>query len=209
MNYQLFTLGDLETNCYLVWSGQSAGVIDPGGPVDAVGAAIDRSGLQLQWIVNTHGHGDHIGGNAALQERYGAPILIHEADREMLFSATANLSVFFGPGVVSPAAAATLTDGEWLSLGETGFRVIAVPGHTRGGIALYTDGLLFCGDSLFWESVGRTDFPGGDQRQLISAIRKRLFCLPPETKVFPGHGPGTDIAHEMRFNPFVTGEDAV
>jgi hydroxyacylglutathione hydrolase len=209
MNYQRFKLGDLETNCYLVWSGQAAGVIDPGGPVDAVSAVIERSGLQLQWIVNTHGHVDHICGNAALQERYGAPIFIHEADREMLHSAAINLSVFFGPGVMSPDAAATLTDGEWIPLGETGFRVIAVPGHTPGGIALYSDGLLFSGDSLFWESVGRTDFPGGDQRQLISAIRNRLFSLPPETKVFPGHGPATDIAHEMRFNPFAAGEDAV
>jgi hydroxyacylglutathione hydrolase len=209
MKYQLFTLGDLETNCYLVWSGQAAGVIDPGGPPEPVCAAIDRSGLQLQWILNTHGHSDHIAGNAALQGRYAAPILIHEADRGMLLSATANLSVFLGPGMVSPDAEATLTDGEWVPLGDGGFRVIAVPGHTPGSIALYTDGLLFCGDSLFRESVGRTDFPGGDQRQLISAIRNRLFCLPSETRVLPGHGPATDIAHEMRFNPFAAGEDEI
>jgi hydroxyacylglutathione hydrolase len=209
MNYQEFLVGDLGTNCYLVWSGHAAGVIDPGGPIDQVSEAIDQSGLELRWIINTHGHGDHIGGNAPLHERYGAPIFIHEADQKMLFSATANLSVFFGPAIVSPDATKLLTDGEWIPLGETGFRVIAIPGHTKGGIALYAEGLLFSGDSLFWESIGRTDFPGGNQQQLISGIRKRLLTLPPETKVFPGHGPATDIAHELRFNPFVADEDAV
>ena len=209
MDYRRFIMGELETNCYLVWSGKAAGVIDPAGPVDQLVGFIDQTGLELKWIINTHGHGDHIGGNGPLQERYGAPILIHAADRPMLLSAAANLSAFFGPGVVSPDAAKTLEDRETVPLGEESLEVLATPGHSPGSICLYKPGLLFSGDTLFRESIGRTDFPGGDSRVLLAGIRDRLLGLPAETVVLPGHGGPTTIGHEQLNNAFLAGIDAL
>ncbi|HEY8464921.1 MAG TPA: MBL fold metallo-hydrolase [Bacillota bacterium] len=209
MDYRRFVLGELETNCYLVWSGRAAGVIDPGGPVDQLIQTIDQQGLELKWVLNTHGHGDHIAGNALLKEHYQVPVLIHAADRLMLQSAAANLSAFMGTAVVSPPATKNLADGEILPLGEAGLEVIATPGHTPGGIALYTPGLLFSGDTLFRESIGRTDFPGGDQRTILVSIRDRLLKLPQETVVLPGHGEATTIGHELKHNPYLVGIDAL
>jgi hydroxyacylglutathione hydrolase len=209
MEYRRFILSVLASNCYVVWSNQAAGVIDPGGSVDQVIQFIAASGLKPEWILNTHGHSDHIAGNAALQKHYAVPLLIHAADQPMLLSPTANLSAFMGKRVVSPAATRTLTDGETVRLGETILQVIATPGHTQGGISLYTPKLLFTGDTLFKEGIGRTDFPGGNYRQLVTAIRERLFCLPPETIVLPGHGEATTIGHELESNPYLGAADEV
>jgi hydroxyacylglutathione hydrolase len=209
MEYRSFIVGELATNCYLLWSEKKAGVIDPGGPVAEIVRFLESAGLELQWIINTHGHCDHIAGNGALSQRYQAPVLIHVADRAMLLSPTANLSAFIGAAVVSPDASRTLADGETVRLGPTELQVIATPGHTRGGIALYTPGLLFAGDTLFCESIGRTDFPGGDQRQLLDSIRNRLFTLPPETLVLPGHGATTTIGREQKCNLFLRATDEV
>ena len=132
MEYRQFNLGELSTNCYLLWSGKEAGVIDPGGPAGAVSQVIDDLGLQLKWIVNTHGHADHIAGNAELQKKYGAPIYIHEADRSMLTSAVANLSSLIGSAFTSPDANNTLKAGEIVKLDNEDLMVIETPGHTPG-----------------------------------------------------------------------------
>jgi hydroxyacylglutathione hydrolase len=202
VNFQRFELGELGTNCYLVWSGDEAGVIDPGGETSKVAAFIEGKGLKLQWIVNTHGHGDHIFGNGELKKRYNVPLLIHEADRAMLTSAELNFSVFLGQGFTSPDADRTLREGEKLPLGGEELRVIETPGHTPGGIALYALGLLFAGDTLFREGVGRTDLPGGNMTILFHSIREKLFTLPPETLVLSGHGSPTTIGNELARNPF-------
>ncbi len=204
MEYHSFTIGDLMTNCYVVWKGKEAGVIDPGGSVSGIESFLTKHSFQLQWVINTHGHVDHIVGNAVLHQKFGAPILIHAADREMLTSPTANLSAFMGEKVISPDADRELSDGDPVALGDEFFKVIATPGHTPGGISLYAPGIAFVGDTLFFESIGRTDFPGGDHRQLLDSIRKRLFHLPAETKVFPGHGEPTSIGYEMKNNPYVS-----
>jgi hydroxyacylglutathione hydrolase len=203
MEYRSYLVGDLMTNCYLLWAGKEAGVIDPGGPAVELEQFLAEHSLQLKWIVNTHGHSDHIAGNGALHEKYGAPIYIHPADRAMLTSATANLSVFIGEKVVSPDADRVLNDGDQLYLNGESITVIATPGHTPGGISLYMPGLLFAGDTLFQESIGRTDFPGGSHPQLLAAIRERLFSLPADTVVLPGHGGQTTIGHEMKYNPYI------
>ena len=205
----VYTLGDLMTNCYCLYDRNDALLIDPGGPSQELIEFFVSQKLNLRYIINTHGHGDHIDGNRMLQERYGVPILIHAADRRMLLSATANLSAFFGPGVVSPDAARTLEDRETVPLGEESLEVLATPGHSPGSICLYKPGLLFSGDTLFRESVGRTDFPGGDSRVLLTGIRERLLVLPPETVVLPGHGAPTTIGHEQLNNPFLAGIDAL
>lgn len=205
MEYQRFILGAIETNCYLIWSGEEAGVIDPGGPVGEVIDYLESRHLSLSWIINTHGHADHIAGNEELQKKYDAPIWIHEADREMLTSARANLSFFMGEEVVSPDAAATLTEGQTVTCGAVQLKVLATPGHTPGGISLYGEGLVFTGDALFYENVGRTDLPGGDYHCLLENIQTKLLTLPPETSVLPGHGPASCIAHEKQANPYLSG----
>jgi hydroxyacylglutathione hydrolase len=209
MEYRQFILGELQTNCYLLWSGTEAGVIDPGGPVDEIIRFIDKQGLQLKWIINTHGHSDHILGNRQLQKQYNVPIIIHSADREMLTSAIANLSAFIGAPFTSPDAKSTIKNGDTLALGEEQIRVLETPGHTQGGISLYIPERVFVGDTLFLESIGRTDLPGGNHWQLLNAIRDRLLVLPPKTKVLPGHGPATTIGHEIEWNPFIQEENEV
>ncbi len=204
MEYRSFITEEIMANCYLVWSGKEAGVIDPGGPVHEVVDFIKKNGLDLKWIVNTHGHADHIAGNAMLQNEFDTPILIHIREREMLLSPTANLSAFMGAGVTSPDADRLLKDGDILKLDQEELQVIDTPGHTPGGISLYTPGLLFAGDTLFLESIGRTDLPGGNHRQLLKSIRERLMALPAETIVLPGHGESTTIEHETNWNPFLT-----
>lgn len=191
------------TNCYLLWSGQEAGVIDPGGPVSEVIDFIRGHGLVLKWIINTHGHADHIAGNGMLRNEFGAPILIQERDREMLLEPTANLSVFMGKGITSPDADKLLKEGDLIRLDSEALQVIETPGHTPGGISLAAPRLLFAGDTLFFESVGRTDLPGGDHLQLLKSIREKLMILPPETIVLPGHGETTTIGHESQWNPFL------
>lgn len=204
MEYQSFIVGDILTNCYLLWSEKEAGVIDPGGPVSQVIEFIKQHGLVLKWIVNTHGHADHIAGNGTLRNEFGAPILIQERDREMLLEPVANLSAFMGKGITSPDADKLLKEGDLLRLDSEVLQVIETPGHTPGGISLATPGLLFSGDTLFFESIGRTDLPGGDHEQLLQSIREKLLVLPPETVVLPGHGESTTIEHESRWNPFLT-----
>ena len=204
MEYRSFIVGDLMVNCYILWSGNEAGVIDPGGPVEELVQFLAERSFQLKWILNTHGHADHIAGNGDLHQRYGVPLYIHQADRAMLTSPKANLSAFIGESIVSPDADRVLHDGDQLSLGDESITVIATPGHTPGGIALYTPGLLFAGDTLFQESIGRTDFPGGNHHELLASIKERLFNLPAETVVLPGHGGSTSIGHEMKHNPFIT-----
>lgn len=203
MNYRCFKLGDLMTNCFLIWSENEAGVIDPGGPAEAVIQTISEQNLNLKWILNTHGHADHIAGNEALQKKFGAPILIHQSDRQMLTSPMLNFSIFIGPGVTSPDADRIVKNGDILKLGMDEFTVIETPGHTPGGVSLYTPGYVFSGDTLFYESVGRADLPGGNYQLLIKSIKEQLLTLPPETIVLPGHEKQTTIGHEMKYNPFI------
>jgi len=203
MRYHHFVVGPFGTNCYLVYSDHAAGIIDPGGPTDAIVAFLEKHQLQPKWIVNTHGHFDHIAGNAELVERYGIPLYIHSADRSMLTSAEDNLSRSLQFNVVSPDAAGTLAEGDELMLAGEKLRVLETPGHTPGGISLYIQGMVFTGDALFYESIGRTDFPGGDYPTLILAIREKLLTLPDDTVVLPGHGSSTTILHERRCNPFL------
>ncbi|HOJ78111.1 MAG TPA: MBL fold metallo-hydrolase [Bacillota bacterium] len=203
MNYKTFVTGPIETNTYLVWSGQEAGIIDPGGPVADIIRFVEDNRLTLKWIVNTHGHADHIAGNSLILEKYQVPIAIHEQDRVMLTSADHNLSTFMGTPLVSPDATIVLTDSAQISLGDATLQVLATPGHTKGSISLYGNGLLFAGDTLFYQSIGRTDLPGGDYQEIITSIERKLLPLPPETVVLPGHGCDTTLAHEHDFNPFI------
>jgi glyoxylase-like metal-dependent hydrolase (beta-lactamase superfamily II) len=198
-----------EENTYVVWlPGRSdALVIDPGLEPELILDFLGDQGLTAAAILNTHGHADHIGGNAALKERYPqAPLLIGADEAYLLTDADANLSAPFGLPLTSPAADRTVREGEVVEAGGVRLEVREIPGHSPGHVVYVYHGppcLVFGGDVLFRGGIGRTDFPGSDGPRLLSGIRGKLFTLPPDTVVYPGHGPVTTVGHEQRTNPFV------
>lgn len=203
--------GFFEENCYLVVCPETgdAAVIDPGAlgerEIKAILERAARHGANIRYIINTHGHLDHIAGNREIKKRTGAQILVHTLDAPMLTDTQLNGSAFFGLSITSPKADRLLEDGEEVLIGNTRLTVLHTPGHTRGGICLVGKGFVFSGDTLFAQSVGRTDFPGGSEQQVLTSVIDRLFVLDPETLVYPGHGPSTTIAREKRSNPYFSG----
>jgi hydroxyacylglutathione hydrolase len=183
-------------------------VFDPGFEPELILDYLEEQGLTPAAILCTHGHSDHIAGNAALKERFPeAPLLIGAGDAAMLTDPKLNLSGAYGFDLVSPPADALLHEGETYEAAGMSFEIREIPGHSPGHIVfIYRAGDLihvFGGDVLFAGSIGRTDFPGGSFPQLKSGIQKKLFTLPPETVVLPGHGPATTIGEEYENNPFV------
>jgi hydroxyacylglutathione hydrolase len=198
-------VGPLQVNCFVLGctrTGQAL-VVDAGDDGARILAALRGKGWTLSAIVSTHGHFDHIGGNAHLIEQTGAPLYLHGEDLPMLQQAAMHAAFYGLSTTPSPAPARLIADGEVLQVGDIALTVIHTPGHTPGGICLYGAGHLFAGDTLFAGSVGRTDLPGGDTAQLLTGIRQRLLVLPEETVVHPGHGPDTTIGREKRSNPYV------
>jgi len=192
-------------NCFICGCDKTkeAVVIDPGGDADRILLALADSRLQVKYIINTHGHFDHVGGNGKMKHATGAEILIHPFDAPMLGSLASNAAIFGIAVENSPPCDRVIEEGEIVSFGEIALEVIHTPGHTAGGISLFTDKILFVGDTLFAGSIGRTDFPGGDFNTLISSIQTKLFKMNDDVRVFTGHGPETTIGTEKRFNPFV------
>lgn len=206
---QTLVVGPLQTNCYLVscTKTREAVVIDPGDNAQRILREIERSKLSVRLIVDTHAHFDHVSANGPLHEATGAPIAIHALDAEAL---TMPVALFgLAPrGPVSPPAERMLEDGQQIAVGEEMLQVLHTPGHTPGGISLYYSPrpTVFSGDALFQLGIGRTDFPGGDLETLERSIRARLFSLPENTVVYPGHGPATRIGVERVRNPYVSSE---
>ena len=198
-------VGSLGTNCYIAYceNTKKAVIIDPGGDAAKILAAVSREGLSVEAIINTHGHADHVLANVKVQEATGAPLWIHSADADMLGSGSRNLSAFLGGATSCGTADRLLADGEVLPVGEFSLTALHTPGHTPGGISLLFDKTVFVGDTLFAESIGRTDFPGGSYSQLINSIKTKLMSLDDEVKAYPGHGPATTIGWERRQNPFI------
>lgn len=200
-------VGQLGTNCYIVYCEQTlqAGVIDPGGSSEAILAEISKANLIVKYIINTHGHADHIAANDAIQQATGAKVLIHYEDAGMLTNAQLNLSMYLGNNIVCRPADRLLDDGDTITIGSIEFKTLHTPGHTPGGICLLSDAnkVLIAGDTLFAESVGRTDFPGGSSSQLFNSIKDQLLNLDDAVRVLPGHGPETSIGWERNHNPFI------
>ncbi|MBC8414805.1 MAG: MBL fold metallo-hydrolase [Candidatus Cloacimonetes bacterium] len=206
MKYKVYNvLPEFGTNTYLVWDENSrqAMMIDPAAPDRILLEEIKNLKLDLKYIINTHRHGDHIAGNQLIKDSFPAPLCIHKDDAAKLTDVKLNLSEFWNADIVSPPADVLLEDGNMITLGSYEVIVIHTPGHTQGGICLLVEGLLFSGDSLFSKGIGRTDLPGGNYEMLVSSIKDKLFKLPDETIVLPGHGPETTIKKEKRENPFV------
>ncbi len=201
-----FVVGPIDVNCFIVHDDTMEGiVIDPGGGAKHILSYIGSNNINIRAVVDTHGHGDHIGANDEIRDALKAPLYIHELDNPMLSDARLNLSAYMGYNALSRPAEHFLAEGDTLSFGETTLKVIHTPGHSPGGICLLdeSDGVVFVGDTLFQGSIGRTDFPGGSYSQLVDGIRKKLLTLPDETKVLTGHGGMTTIGDEKRFNAFL------
>jgi glyoxylase-like metal-dependent hydrolase (beta-lactamase superfamily II) len=199
-----------DENTYVVWlSGRTdCFVVDPGLEPDLILDCLRDEGLTVSVILNTHGHADHIGGNAAIKQAFpDAPLIIGVRDAIMLLDADANLSAPFGMPITSPPADRTVEEGDILECAGLSLEVRDIPGHSPGHVVfIYRSqpSLVLGGDVLFRGSIGRFDFPGGDGRLLIEGIRTKLFTLPPDTVVYPGHGPVTTVGQEMRTNPFLS-----
>lgn len=200
-------VGPIGTNCYIAYDAKTLEgiVIDPGGNDPDIIAEIEKRGLKIKYIVNTHGHWDHIGANDALRAATGAPLLIHEEDAPLLADSGRNLAgMMRGKGLSQPADT-LLKEGDTVDFSGISLQVIHTPGHTKGGICLYeaAQSVLFSGDTLFQYSIGRTDFPGGSLEDLLANIKAKLLILPGNTLVYPGHGPSTTIAAEKHGNSFL------
>lgn len=197
-------LGGLGANCYILADKATAEavVIDPGGEAGRVMAALDGEKARLTAIINTHGHWDHVAGNKRLKELSGAPLLIHRLDAPMLGQGRLNLSSLFGEAGQGGEADRLLEDGDIIEAGELKLQVIHTPGHTLGGICLLCEDLLFTGDTLFQLSVGRCDLPGGNEATLMRSLQEKLAPLDKDLLVLPGHGPESNLAYEIKYNPY-------
>jgi len=199
------TVGPIMANCYILGCERTreAAVIDPGDETDKILMSLASEKLTLKHILNTHGHFDHVGGNRQLKDATGAELLIHAADAAMLAQLSASAAAFGLSAQNSPPPDRTVAEGDRVTFGDIALTVLHTPGHTPGGISFHTDRCVFVGDALFYGSIGRTDFPGGDYDTLIASIRTKLFTLDDDTTVYTGHGPATTVGQEKRSNPFV------
>jgi hydroxyacylglutathione hydrolase len=206
LEYKMFCLlAGFGTNTYLVWDTLTleAVLIDPAEASAILLGFIQEKNLKLLYIINTHGHGDHIGGNAFFKDKTNARVCIHTSDARMLSDSHLNLSMYFDAGIELSNPDILLKDGDSLSLGDNIIKVIATPGHTKGSISLYSVNRLFSGDTLFFHDIGRTDLPGGSETMILSSIRNNLLILPENTIVLPGHGLSSTIADEKSNNPYI------
>jgi glyoxylase-like metal-dependent hydrolase (beta-lactamase superfamily II) len=201
-------VGQMAVFAYLVGDQESgeALVIDPAEETDGLIKAAEKNKVRIRYIVNTHGHVDHTGGNMDRKEKTAAEIIIHEDDADMLVSTPAAMLRMFG-AKQSPPADRTVRDGDFIDIGNIRLRVIHTPGHSPGSMVLFIDGYVFTGDTLFVEAVGRSDLPGGSGEVMFDSIQRKICTLPDETVVLPGHNygsmPTSTISHEKKFNPFL------
>lgn len=202
MNIETLSVGPFAVNCNIVWGDEKeAIVIDPGFDASEIANTLKENGLTVGLYILTHGHADHVHDLCLIMEQFPAPVLMHADDADWAFGPTNTIAPYYGvPGKPKKIERRINGNEIYTDFGLT-YQVICTPGHSPGGICLYFEkqNVLFAGDTLFRESVGRTDLPGGDARTLTESLKK-LAALPPETKVFCGHGPNTSIGYEKEHN---------
>ncbi len=216
MILKMLEVGPLSVNCYIVADNETreTAVFDPGGHVPRILEVLAEDDLTVKYIINTHGHFDHVGGNKELQDRTGAPILIHRDEGPGLLAA-GERAALYGLTGISSKASRFIGEGDILDVGSIRFEVVELRGHSHTGLGYLFEGdieteghtqrrqIFISGDILFAGSIGRTDFPGGNLEVLLEDIRKKIFSLPDDTLVLSGHGPITTVGQERRFNPFL------
>jgi glyoxylase-like metal-dependent hydrolase (beta-lactamase superfamily II) len=204
MKIENIVVGALQVNCFMVYDEDSldAMVIDPGDEAEKIIRLIEDRKLKVSKIVCTHAHFDHIGAVRKLKEKTGAPVLIHEADFDIFMRADSQAASWGFQIEQPPEPDIYVVDGDEIVVARSRFMVLHTPGHSPGGICLYGEGVMFTGDTIFAGSVGRTDFYGGSIAELKRSFTK-IISLPPETRIFPGHGPLTTVKKEKEYNFFV------
>lgn len=205
MEIKCLQSGALGVNTYYVRDEETneGYIVDPGGYSQRLESLIKEDGCKIRYIILTHGHGDHIGGVESYKNLYNCPVVASELEKELLADPYMNASLDCCGRNISMAADIWVKDCDSLKVGNMELKFLSTPGHTPGGMCIYTGDVVFSGDTLFQMSVGRTDFPGGSYPQLQRSIKEKLFVLPDDTRVYPGHMGSTNIGLEKRSNPFV------
>ena len=204
MIVKTLTVGAFASNNYLIVCEETkeAVLIDAGGDYNATMQEVNSSQINFKYIFHTHAHLDHISGDYELKTKAGVKIFLHKDDKFLVDKFNDQLNMFSMPDVENPVIDEYIEDGQILKVGNLKFKVIHTPGHSPGGVCFLVDNTLFSGDTLFADSVGRTDLPGGSYEQLQDSIVNKLFILDENIKVYPGHGDSTTIKHEKENNPF-------
>jgi hydroxyacylglutathione hydrolase len=202
-------VGPFEVNCYLLWNPQTSDgvIIDPGAEAEAIAEEIDEFNFTPKAILLTHGHGDHIAAVSDLKKIFDIPLYVGKGEEHLLADPGANISAFFDHPIIAPKPDFSVEDEQLIVPGGIELLVLSTPGHTSAGVCYLEEsaGRLFCGDTLFAGSIGRTDLSGGDYEQLIQSIQRKILALPDNVLVLPGHGPQTTVGTERATNPFLIG----
>ena len=207
IDFDKTVVGPLEATCYVIWDRDTkdGAIIDPGGDVPDIVEMVEEHGVNVKYILLTHAHFDHTHGAGELSEKYNAPTAISSAD-DFLLHEDLGLLMYYGDEKYIPAKRdIDLVDGMVLDLGNSKIEVIATPGHSKGGVCFVTDAGVFCGDTVFAGSVGRTDLPGGSMQELIASAAKQILTMKDEAELHPGHGPSTTVGRERASNPYLAG----
>lgn len=205
MQVQKFTLQILQANCYVVIDDMTGKgiVIDPGDDSESLTEFIQRRGIEISAILNTHGHIDHIGGNVGLKNFTGAPLMIHQLDEIYLKDSFLNGAAFFGFRFQPHTSDQMLQDGDLLQFGNLKIKVLHTPGHSPGSVCFLMNHSIFTGDFVFRQGIGRWDLPGGSKDDLFKSVQE-VFCnLPDDLTVYPGHGEQTTVGFEKEHNPYI------
>ena len=198
-----FTVGDMGNNNYLLIDNGEAALIDSTGVIPELDSVLKENNADLKYIFLTHGHFDHIAGIKKLQDRYDLKVYLHEADKDIVDGVNEFMEMVGLPPVDEPRIDVLLKDGDKVKVGNTELEVIPLPGHTPGGVGYKVDNMLFSGDTIFLNSIGRTDLPGGDSATLEKSIREKIFTLDDNTIIYTGHGGDTSVGYEKKYNVVV------